>query len=108
MSELEIQTRARPKAQPQPTEQTLAMRRTLETLSRVVLYVLLTFASVLMTFPLFWMMSTSLKTVEEANAPRIIWIPEQVVWDAYETVLTDPEFLQAYFNSAFYAAFALT
>jgi len=71
------------------------------------LYLLLTAASILMSFPLFWMISTSLKSLEEANAPRIIWIPSQAVLDAYQHVLTDPDFLRAYLNSTFYAALAL-
>jgi ABC-type glycerol-3-phosphate transport system permease component len=84
------------------------MKRTLgEILARGVLYVVLTAASILMAFPLFWMLSTSLKSLEEANAPRIIWIPSSVVLDAYRSVLADPDFLRAYFNSAFYASLAL-
>jgi ABC-type glycerol-3-phosphate transport system permease component len=75
--------------------------------SRSVLYLLLTIASILMSFPLFWMISTSLKSLDEANAPRIIWIPSQAVLDAYRAVLADPDFLRAYVNSAFYAGLAL-
>ncbi len=82
-------------------------RRVAWVLGRCGLYVLLTAASILMTFPLFWMISTSLKSLEEANAPRIIWIPSAVVLDAYRSVLADPDFLRAYVNSAFYAALAL-
>jgi multiple sugar transport system permease protein len=80
-------------------------------ISRVVvgglLYISLTAASILMSFPLFWMISTSLKSLQEANAPRIIWLPTQVLVDAYRSVLADPDFLRAYVNSAFYAALAL-
>ena len=84
------------------------MRQTvLHILSRISLYVLLTAASIVMAFPLLWMISTSLKTLEEANAPHIIWIPSHVTWEAYRAVLTDADFLRSYFNSAFYAALAL-
>jgi multiple sugar transport system permease protein len=51
--------------------------------------------------------SVSLKSLEEANAPRIIWIPSQIQLDAFRAVLTDPDFLRSYFNSTFYAALAL-
>src|SRR5688500_17237934 len=88
-------------AQSMPDRQAAALRRTLSGMARLLLYVLLSFASVLMSFPLFWMISTSFKTIQEANAPGIIWIPSQIMLDAYQTVLTDPEFLRAYFNSAF-------
>lgn len=74
---------------------------------RITLYVLLTAASILMAFPLFWMISTSLKTLQEANAPRIVWIPSEVVLDAYRNILSDPDFLRSYLNSVFYAALAL-
>jgi ABC-type glycerol-3-phosphate transport system permease component len=83
------------------------MRTVYRVLGGGLLYVLLTGASILMSFPLFWMISTSLKSIQEANAPRILWIPSQVLLDAYRSVLTDPDFLRAYFNSAFYAALAL-
>jgi multiple sugar transport system permease protein len=83
------------------------MRTVYRVLGAGLLYVLLTGASILMSFPLFWMISTSLKSIQEANAPRILWIPSQVLVDAYRSVLTDPDFLRAYFNSAFYAALAL-
>jgi ABC-type glycerol-3-phosphate transport system permease component len=76
-------------------------------LGRGGLYIVLTTASILMSFPLFWMISTSLKSLEEANAPRIVWIPSAVLLDAFRSVLTDPDFLRAYVNSAFYAALAL-
>jgi ABC-type glycerol-3-phosphate transport system permease component len=89
-------------------EETLyTMRMILHILLRGVLYVLLTAASILMAFPLFWMISTSLKTLAEANAPGIVWIPSRAVIDAYQGVLTDPDFLRSYFNSTFYAALAL-
>ena len=82
-------------------------RSSLQIVFRIVLYVLLTIASLLMAFPLFWMISTSLKTLQEANAPHIIWIPSQVVLDAYRGILSDPDFLRSYFNSIFYTALAL-
>jgi ABC-type glycerol-3-phosphate transport system permease component len=73
----------------------------------VLLYVLLTGASMVMAFPLFWMVSTSLKSQQEANTPKIIWLPSKVLFDAYQAVLTDPDFLRAYFNSIFYTTLAL-
>lgn len=84
------------------------MRRSaLRIAPRIILYILLTAASILMAFPLLWMISTSLKSLAEANAPRIVWVPSEVVLDAYRTILSDPDFLRSYFNSAFYAALAL-
>jgi multiple sugar transport system permease protein len=84
------------------------MRQTaVHIIARASLYVLLTAASILMAFPLLWMISTSFKTLQEANAPRIVWLPSEISLDAYRAVLTDPDFLRSYFNSTFYAALAL-
>lgn len=84
------------------------MRRSIiHIIARLSLYILLTAASLLMAFPLLWMISTSLKTLEEANAPQIVWVPSKISLDAYRIVLTDPDFLRSYFNSTFYAALAL-
>jgi multiple sugar transport system permease protein len=74
---------------------------------RFILYILLTGSSLIMAFPLFWMISTSLKSLEEANASRIIWVPSKILVDAYRYILTDPDFLRSYFNSIFYAVLAL-
>ena len=84
------------------------MNRTVfHVIKRLILYIVLTASSILMAFPLLWMISTSLKTLEEANAPRIIWIPSEISWEAYQRVLTDADFLRSYLNSTFYAALAL-
>ncbi len=84
------------------------MKRTAFRVSgKVILYVVLTFASIVMAFPLFWMIATSLKTLQEANSPQIIWFPSKIQFDAYIAVLADPDFLRSYFNSCFYAALAL-
>jgi multiple sugar transport system permease protein len=57
--------------------------------------------SALLVFPLFWMVSTSLKTQEEANAGSIVWWPSQPTLAAYERVLTDPDWLTYLGNSVF-------
>lgn len=71
------------------------------------MYIVLTGATLLMSFPLFWMISSSLKTLEETNSPGIVWIPKQIVWTAYVSIFQNQNFLRAYFNSIFYVTFAL-
>jgi ABC-type glycerol-3-phosphate transport system permease component len=71
------------------------------------MYFLLTGATILMSFPLFWMISSSLKTLEETNSPGIIWIPKQITWDAYLSIFQNQNFLRSYFNSVFFVTFAL-
>jgi multiple sugar transport system permease protein len=76
-------------------------------IKRIILYIFLTSATILMSFPLFWMISTSLKTLEEANSPGIVWIPKQPTWDAYINILHNTDFLRSYFNTVFYTSLAL-
>ncbi len=73
----------------------------------VVLYALLTGATVLMSFPLFWMISSSLKTVEETNSPGLVWIPDSPTIEAYTAIFQNQDFLRSYFNSVFYVTLAL-
>ncbi len=83
------------------------MKTIVHIVTRIVLYILLTGSSIVMAFPLFWMISTSLKSLDEANSARIIWLPTKVLVDAYRFILTDPSFLRSYFNSIFYTVLAL-
>ena len=76
-------------------------------LKSIFMYFLLTGATLLMSFPLFWMISSSLKTLEETNSPGIVWIPNQVTWAAYLSIFQNENFLRSYFNSVFYVTFAL-
>jgi len=77
-------------------------------LGRVVLYFCLTAATLAMAFPVFWMLSSSLKTLQEANAAGIILLPKEPTIAAYTNILGNADFLRAYFNTVFYTALALT
>ncbi|MCC6568339.1 MAG: carbohydrate ABC transporter permease [Anaerolineales bacterium] len=83
------------------------MKRYFPILKSILLYVLLTGATILMSFPLFWMISSSLKTVEETNSPGIVWIPEQPTLEAYTGIFQNENFLRSYFNSVFYVTLSL-
>ncbi len=74
---------------------------------RSVLYVVLILTSIVMAFPLIWMLLTSLKTYAEANAPKIVWFPAQPQLTAYLEILSKPDFVRSYFNSTFVAVLAL-
>lgn len=76
-------------------------------LKRIILYIFLTGATILMSFPLFWMISTSLKTLEEANSPGIIWVPKQLTFEAYINIFHNADFLRSYFNTVFYTSLSL-
>lgn len=76
-------------------------------IKRIVLYIFLTGATILMSFPLFWMISTSLKTLQEANSPGIVWIPKQPTLEAYINIFHNHDFLRSYFNTIFYTSIAM-
>jgi len=83
------------------------MRTFTPALTRTILYVFLISATVAMSFPLFWMISSSFKTLAEANAPGIVWTPRSPTAEAYTTLLADLRFLRTYFNTVFYTLLAL-
>lgn len=71
------------------------------------LYALVLGGSLTMIFPLFWMISTSLKTSAEANAPRIVWWPGAPQLSAYAQILRDPQWRLFLANSVFVTALAV-
>ncbi|HQU36704.1 MAG TPA: carbohydrate ABC transporter permease [Anaerolineales bacterium] len=83
------------------------MKRYFPILKGILLYALLTGATILMSFPLFWMISSSLKTVEETNSPGIVWIPDRPTLEAYIDIFQNENFVRSYFNSVFYVTLAL-
>lgn len=82
-------------------------RKIRQAFSNGIVYLLLLAGSGFMLFPLFWMLSTSLKTMEEANSPRITWWSAQPQADAYHQVLTDSRWLLYFSNSAFVTTLAV-
>jgi multiple sugar transport system permease protein len=78
-----------------------------KTIRAILLYAVLTGATILMSFPLFWMISSSLKTLDETNSPGIVWIPKVATLQAYTSILQNTDFLRAYFNTVFYVTLAL-
>jgi multiple sugar transport system permease protein len=83
------------------------VKKYLPILKGIVLYVLLTGATIMMSFPLFWMISSSLKTLQETNSPGIVWIPRNPTIAAYTAIFQNQAFLRSYFNSVFYVTLAL-
>lgn len=83
------------------------MKKYLPLVRSIVLYALLTGATILMSFPLFWMISSSLKTIEETNSPGILWIPDSPTLEAYTSIFRNENFMRSYFNSVFYVTLAL-
>jgi multiple sugar transport system permease protein len=83
------------------------MRTIWPILQRITLYFFLTGATIGMSFPLFWMISSSLKTIEETNSAGIVWVPKQPTLAAYTGIFQNTDFLRSYFNTIFYTSLAL-
>ena len=83
------------------------MREIFPIIKRILLYIFLTGATVVMSFPLFWMISSSLKTLEETNSAGIIWFPKAPTLAAYIGVFQNEAFLRSYFNTVFYTTLSL-
>lgn len=78
-----------------------------ELVGRFLLYIVLIGGSIMMAFPLLWMISTSFKTEAEANAPKLVWLPASPQLDAYMRIFNDQRFVQSYSNSVFVAILAI-
>ncbi len=83
------------------------MKTTWHIIKRVILYISLTGATIMMAFPLFWMISSSLKTIEQTNSAGIVWFPKEPTLQAYIDIFHNEIFLRSYFNSIFYTTLAL-
>ncbi len=64
-------------------------------------YLLAIGLSAVLVFPLFWMVSTSFKTMSEANAPKPVWIPAAPQLDAYAQIWANPDWLLYISNTVF-------
>lgn len=83
------------------------MRKHFPIIKSILLYTLLTGATIMMSFPLFWMISSSLKTLDETNSPGIVWVPRSPTVEAYTSIFQNQDFMRSYFNSVFYVTLAL-
>lgn len=97
-------TRGRPKTGKQRLTQRRARRSAPVS---ALLYGLVVGGCVTMIFPLFWMISSSLKTSAEANGPRIVWWPARPQLAAYMQILSDPQWRLYLGNSVFVTALAV-
>jgi len=66
-----------------------------------IVYFLLIFASVMLLFPFFWMVTSSLKNDREVFTVPIQWIPANPVWSNYTNIWTRIPLLTFLRNTAF-------
>ena len=62
-------------------------------------YLITLVLSVIFLFPLFWMATTSLKSMEQAYAFPPVWFPHPVMWENYVRIFTELPFFTFTINS---------
>ncbi len=76
-------------------------------IGRIVLYVVLTAGAALILLPFAYMLSTSLKSLNEVFATPIQWIPEELRWDNFTTPLREHP-IGRYFRNSLIVAVSVT
>jgi multiple sugar transport system permease protein len=76
-------------------------------LSLVMIYALLLAGTVVLMIPLVWMVSTSLKPLDEVYVYPIRWIPSELVWSNYVDVFKNVPFARYLYNSAYISIVAI-
>ena len=68
-------------------------------IKNLLIHLLMLFISILFLLPLFWMISTSLKTPEQIFASNITWIPNPICFGNYLKAIKYVNFLTAFKNT---------
>ncbi len=66
----------------------------------VIRYTLAVLVTVIMVFPLFWMLSTALKTEQEVMSSRLVFWPKVIQWDNFAYPFRKVPFLRYVLNTA--------
>lgn len=90
-------------ARPAARKSFLSGRRGQELTIKTIATVLCILGTILIMFPIFWMVSTSLKTQSEVAKFPIVWIPNVFQWQNYPTALTINPFGNYFVNTMYYA-----
>ncbi len=69
----------------------------------IVIYALLCLGAVALMIPFFWMLSTSLKPLDEVQSWPIKWIPSRLVWENYPRVFEKTPLARFMLNSTLLA-----
>jgi len=71
---------------------------------KLLLYLVLSVGALLFAFPLFWMLSTSLKSPGDIHKVPMVWIPSHIQWSNYKQVFLDAPMANYLWNSIWYTA----
>lgn len=75
-----------------------------KTLGRKIIFIVLCIWAVVQIFPLYWMLTFSLKSNAEIFGDNIIGLPRQWLWSNYEAAMTVGNMAKYFFNSFFVSA----
>lgn len=73
-------------------------------IKKTILLIVLIIIAVLQLFPLYWLITFSLKSNVEIFGENVLGLPQSWRWVNYKTALTDAGILRYFFNSVFYSA----
>lgn len=85
----------------------LASRHRRKRAVNIVCFVLLAAASLTVIMPLWFMVSTALKSMEEIFTYPVTWYPHNPIWSNFKDAWASADFTRWFFNSLFVAAFAI-
>lgn len=74
-----------------------------EKIKKVIVYTLLILFAIVQLFPLYWLITYSLKSNIEIFGDNIIGLPKNFRWDNYTRALTEGNVLRYFFNSVIYS-----
>lgn len=85
----------------------LKSRRRKQRLVKIICFLLLSAASLTVIMPLWFMISTALKGMDEVFAYPMTWYPHVPVWSNFKDAWESADFSKWFFNSVFVASFAI-
>ena len=89
-----------------PRPRSLSVYRIQQWLNRALIYITLSFVTLIVIIPLIWMFSTSFKLKSQLFTKEIYWIPKVVTFENYTKILNNPStpIGQWFMNSLFVAS----
>jgi len=82
-------------------EKNLTSRKKNERIIKIIVFIFLTLGAILIMLPLFWMITTALKSDSEIFAYPTIWIPKTLRWDNFVKAWKAAPFTRYLFNTLF-------
>lgn len=85
----------------------LASRKRKKQIGDIICFLLLAAASLTVIMPLWFMISTALKSMDEVFTYPITWYPHDPIWNNFKDAWMSADFTRWFLNSVFVAGFAI-